>query len=429
MYTTARSTILFAALALMAAGCFQQNPTADPSASTDTSPVTTAEGGASANTTTAAADTSDKDGCIADGAFDAEKDYFPDKVQFDDAKLVSIDYHKAYKSITVTNPETDAKQTTVLVQCGAPTPELSGDLADASVVTVPATSIVTPSTTEISNFELLGVLDHIGATGATEFLSSQTALDAFKAKGVPAVANQSGELDAEKTISVKPDVVFLAGMESDAYKVIRDAKIPVIDDNAWLESDPLGRAEWMKFFAALTNTEAKANTEYDRIKANYTKVKEALGTPATKPKVLAGSTYEGQWYVPGKDSYVAAFIGDAGGDYVMADQAGSGSDPVDFEQVLAKGAEADVWINGQSGEPIWKTTADIIAADARLGGFKAVKDGKVFNPVKKIGPGGGNDYFERGVVEPDVILNDLAAAFHPDQFQGYESAYYQAVSQ
>lgn len=421
MHSTARSTLLISLLTLLAAGCFQQNPTTDPSASIDNS--TTADATDVANGT----NTGDKAGCIAEGEFDTDKDYFPDKVHFDDAKLVSVDYHNSYKTITVTNPETNTKQTSVLVQCGAPTPELTGDLADASVVTVPATSIVTPSTTEISNFELLDILDHIGATGATEFLSSQIALDTFKANNVPAIANQSGELDAEKTISVKPDVVFMAGMESDAYKVIRDAKITVIDDNAWLESHPLGRAEWLKFFAALTNTESKANTEYERIKTSYEESKQALGAPDSKPKVLAGSTNEGQWFVPGKDSYVATFIADAGGDYVMADQAGTGSDAVDFEQVLAKGTDADIWINGQSSEPIWKTSADIIAADARLGGLKAVKEGKVFNPVKKIGPSGGNDYFERGVVEPDVILKDLMAAFHPDKFQDYESVYYQAV--
>lgn len=424
---TLSTALLLSALSLIAAGCFQQSPSTDASASTATdASASTATTDASADSSTAVA-TGDKPGCIAAGAFDKDKDYFPNKVSFDDAKLVSIDYHKSYKTLKVTNPETKDVQTTVLVQCGAEPPELTGDLEGAAVVTLPATSIVAPSTTEISNFELLGALDHIGATGATEYLSSTKALEHFKTKNVPAIANQSGDLDAEKIIASKPDLVFMAGMESDAYTVIEDAKIPVVDDNAWLESTPLGRAEWLKFFAALTNTEAQANTEYDRIKTAYTDVKTKVGRVATKPTVLAGSAYEGQWYVPGTDSYVAKYIEDAGGDYVMKQQAGTGSDPVDFEKVIAEGGQADIWINGQTSSPGWATTADIIAADARLGELKAVKDGKVFNPMKQIGAGGGNNYWERGVIEPDKVLNDLAAAFHPDQYPGYESAYYLQV--
>ena len=423
--TSFRSTWLMAALALMAAGCFQQSPsTPDTSATPTTAPTTDASADATGAPTTTAAQADDRAGCIAQGTFDPEQDYFPDKVQFEDATLVSIDYHKSYKTLTITNPETKDVHKAVLVQCGAKAPELTGDLQDATVVTVPAMRMVAPSTTEISNVELLGALDHIGATGATEYLSSATALAHFKDKNIPAIANQSGEMDAEKTIAVKPDVVFMAGMESDAYQVIEDAKIPVLDDNAWLESTPLGRAEWLKFFAALTNTEAKANTEYARIKQAYGEVKAKVGQAATKPTVLAGSTYEGQWYVPGRDSYVARFIEDAGGTYVMASQPGGGSDPVDFEKVIAEGGQADIWINAQSSAPAWASTADIIAADARLGELKAVKDGKVFNPMKRIGPSGGNDYWELGVIQPDVVLNDLAAAFHPEQFSGYESTYY-----
>lgn len=425
---TVKTALLLSALSLIAAGCFQQNPSAEPSAATTgdaTTSTATAASSAAPSNTVGASD--DKEGCIASGAFDEDKDYFPNKVTFDDAKLVTVDYHKSYKTLKVTNPETKEVQTTVLVQCGAETPELTGDLEGAAVVTLPATSIVAPSTTEISNFELLGALDHIGATGATEYLSSTKALEHFKAKNVPAIANQSGDMDAEKVIAAKPDLVFMAGMESDAYTVIEDAKIPVVDDNAWLESTPLGRAEWLKFFAALTNKEEQANTEYDRIKAAYNDVKTKVGSVGTKPTVLAGSAYEGQWYVPGTDSYVAKFIADAGGDYVMKQQSGTGSDPVDFEKVIAEGGQADVWINGQSSAPAWASTADIIAADARLGELKAVKEGKVFNPMKQIGEGGGNNYWERGVIEPDKVLNDLAAAFHPDQFPGYESAYYLQV--
>lgn len=423
--TTIQSASLVCAIALLATGCFQQGPQQqDASAGTSVSPeATSASETPSASTSATTAD-GDMVGCIDPKTFDKEKDYFPNKVEFTEAKLVNIEYHKFYKTLKVTNPDTKAVQTAVLVQCGAQPPALEGDLVDAKVITVPADSIITPSTTEISNFELLGTLDNIGATGATEYISSAKALENFSKRNVPAIATQSGDLDAEKAISVKPDVVFMAGTPSDAFNVIEAAKIPVIDDNAWLEATPLARAEWLKFFAALTNSEEKANTEYGRIEQAYNDVKAKVASSGTKPTVLAGSSYEGKWYVPGNDSYVAKFIADAGGEYVFSDVPGGGSDPVDYEQVIAKGAQADIWINAQTSAPAWKTTADIIGADARLGELKAVKEGKVFNPMKRIGPVGGNEYWEMGVIEPDVVLHDLAASFHPDAFPGYETSYY-----
>ncbi|WP_336248715.1 ABC transporter substrate-binding protein [Stomatohabitans albus] len=423
---TIQSATAFLACALLAAGCFQQSPELSASSTATTTPSSAASSPdeASPSATTAQADGGDTADCIDPTTFDRNKDYFPDKVEFKEAKLIEVEYHNFYKTISITNPDTQAVQKAVLVKCGAEQPDLGPDLEEAKVITVPATRIITPSTTEISNFELLDALDHIGATGATEYISSTKALEYFKTANTPAIANPNGDIDVEQALAVKPDVTLMSGMANDAYTAIAAADVPVLDDNAWLEATPLGRAEWLKFFAVLTNTEAKANTEYNRIETAYNTVKEQVASEASKPTVLAGSVYQGQWYVPGNDSYVAKFIEDAGGSYVMKSAPGGGSEPVDFEKVVAEGGQADIWINAQSSAPAWASTADIIAVDARLGELKAVKDGKVFNPMKKIGPGGGNEYWETGVIQPDVVLHDLAAAFHPDAFTDYEPVYY-----
>ena len=61
-------------------------------------------------------------------------------------------------------------------------------------------------------------------------------------------------------------------------------KIPVLDNYDWLETDPLGRAEWIKFFAALTGTEQQA-TEVRGIFAHpddHAEVKEAAAKIARR---------------------------------------------------------------------------------------------------------------------------------------------------
>jgi len=46
--------------------------------------------------------------------------------------------------------------------------------------------------------------------------------------------------------------------------------------------------------------------------------------------------------------------------------------------------------------------------------FKAFQNGMVYNNYKRIGPGGGNDFWESGVCAfPDFILRDLIKIFHP----------------
>ena len=39
---------------------------------------------------------------------------------------------------------------------------------------------------------------------------------------------------------------------------------------------------------------------------------------------------------------------------------------------------------------------------------------QVYNCNKRLNVAGGNDYWESGVVQPDVVLHDLIAIMHPE---------------
>ena len=96
-------------------------------------------------------------GCV--DRFDAAADYFPDKAVIEDAATFAIEYRRSYKVVTVKEgyPGGPAERY-VLVQCGAPAPKLTGDLAGAQIVTVPITSLFVFSTTHLS---LLADLDRV----------------------------------------------------------------------------------------------------------------------------------------------------------------------------------------------------------------------------------------------------------------------------
>jgi len=60
------------------------------------------------------------------------------------------------------------------------------------------------------------------------------------------------------------------------------------------------------------------------------------------------------------------------------------------------------------------TLAELISTDSRFATFLQVQKKAIFNNNLQVSTGGGNDYWERGVVRPDLILADLVKIFHPE---------------
>lgn len=376
-------------------------------------------------TTSPAAPSAASDGCIT--SFDAERDYFPDKSTFQVATNVTIEYHKSYKVVTVKQPAPGAKaESYVLVQCGAPKPELSGDLAKAPVVTIPVKRAALSSTTQVPFYELLDRVGSVAGVGNADLISDGPMKDAIDAGKVASMKQEGMSVSPEGVAAVKPDVFITSGISDPGYAKIATLGIPVVADAEWLENTPLGRAEWIKFMGALLNSEAKANTTFDKIKSDYDAVAAKVRDASNRPTVLSGSLYKGTFYAAAADGYVGALIKDAGGDYILANETkGTGSNEMGLEKVLATGSKAKVWINASSSR--WKNLSDALATDARLGELQAVKDGQVWTSTKRINAKGGNDYWQSGVVRPDQVLADLAKIFHPDVMRDHEFVYYEQV--
>jgi iron complex transport system substrate-binding protein len=364
------------------------------------------------------------EGCIKD--FDPAKDYFPVKSTVKHAKNFTLRYEKSYQVLTVKEPFPKGKpESYVLVKCGAPTPELTGELASAQQVTVPVKSLYSASTTHLPLLTETGALDVLTGVANTSAISSAEVLERVKAGKVTEYA-ENHTLDAETVIGAKPDVLMTQGTDDPQYPKLRQAGIAVVANAEWLEASPLGRAEWVKAMSALTGAEKRADEVFDTIEGDYRKIAEkgAQAAKADKPvQVLPGTMYQGTWSMPAGGSYAAQLIRDAGGTYPWAGEAGTGNVQLNFEAVYAKGGQAPVWIAEQQ----WKSTADAIKADSRYGQLKATSAGAVWTNTKALGPGGGNDYYERGVLRPDLVLADLFALMHPDQANGHTFTFYQQV--
>lgn len=359
-------------------------------------------------------------GCITD--FDPAADYFPDKSTLTEATNFAIEYHGSYQVLTVKRPYLGGKPVSyVLVRCGAPAPALTGELARAHQITVPVHSLYSGSTTHlamITELDQAGVVTGVASPAAVADPQIRARIDAGEIVGYA----PGGQINVETVISAGPDVLVTQGMDDPGYAKLRDAGIPVVADAEWLESTPLGRAEWVKVFAALTGTERQAAQAYQDIRNRYHAL--AAQAAATKPvEVLVGTMYSGSWSMPTGDSYSGRLAADAGGTYPWLSDTGAENRQLNFESVYARAGTAPVWLVTDD----WHTLGDAVARDSRYGELTSLRTGHVWSATKAITPGGGNLYWERGTARPDLLLGDLVAILHPELVANHAFEFYRRV--
>lgn len=364
------------------------------------------------------------DGCVAPGEYDAELDYFPQKSEIKLTEGFMVEYHKHYKLVTVNMPYPGAQEPAVyvLVQCGTPAPT---GFEEAQVIEVPVESVVSMSTSYLPSLEALGVLDRLVGLDDATYVSNPTVQQMAAEDKLTNLGYGSG-VNVEAALALDPDLILTYGSGSpdyDAHPVLVEAGLKSVLNAEWLETSPLGRAEWMKFIALFFNREAIAEEAFNKTAEAYNELATLAGQAEEKPSVFTASDYQGTWYVPGGNSFAAALLRDAGAEYLWADDESTGSLPLAFESVFETAGEADVWVN----IGYFFSLDELLAADERYAEFAAFQNGAVWNNDARMGATGGNDYYESAVIHPDVVLADLVSIFHPELMAGYERVYYRQV--
>lgn len=411
-----RNLTLAAAASLLFAAC-QAAPR--PSA-----PAATAAPAATVAPAAEAPTSNIKTGCV--DKYDANVDYFPQKATITAASGLKIEYFKNYKVVSVLAawPGAEKAFKYVLVQCGTPAPK---DIADATVINVPAQSAIAMSTTELPVMEQLGLLDKLVGVDSFMWTNNAKVLDMIKANKLVEVGGGS-DVNIEKIISVKPDVIFSSGSgspEYDAHPKLAEAKLSEVVDGSWMEQTPMGRAEWNKFIAAFFNLEDAADKEFTRISSEYKALAEKARSADKKPTVLMNMPYKDTWSIPGGKSYVAQMLADAGMNFAWADDSSTGSLPLKFEEVLDKGAKTDLWLLNAYG--VFSNTQSVVDLDTRYGEFGALKDGQVWNFDLQVNANGGNAFYESGAANPQWVLADLIKIAHPDLLPEHKFVFYRMV--
>ena len=331
----------------------------------------------------------------------------------------------SYTVIEVTDPWQQSKNV-IFSYVLAPSQDVLPDsLKNRPFIKTPVQRVIALSTTHVAMIDQLGSAASIVGLSGSEFIYSSPIRARIESGSVKDVGYGQG-LDFETIVRLEPDVLFLYGVEGNVMTTLEkltDLGIPAVFCGEYLETHPLGKAEWIRFFSLFYNKEEQSTSFFQHIDSAYSALSALASGVLPKPVVLNGLPWKDTWYMAGGKSFAAQLIEDAGGDYLWSDSPSTQAVPLDLESVYLRAINADVWINpGAAG-----SLADILLLDERLGNLDVIKNGHVFNNNARSSPAGGNDYWESGTVRPDLVLADLIEVFHPDLLTDHPFVYYRQL--
>ena len=229
--------------------------------------------------------------------------------------------------------------------------------------------------------------------------------------------------DIERIIALKPETILLSPFEnSGGYGKLDKLHIPIIEAADYMESSPLGRAEWMKFYGMLFGNEEgksngisgscepKADSLFAKIEKEYLSLKAQAAGYRKGLSILTERKTGNVWYVPGGQSTIGILLKDANARYIFEDDQHSGSLAMSPEQILAKGKQVDVWaFKYFGGAPL--SQAQLLQEYDGYKALAAFNRGNIYQVDTSMVP-----YFELTSFHPELLLREFIILAHGERF-------------
>ena len=229
--------------------------------------------------------------------------------------------------------------------------------------------------------------------------------------------------DIERIIALKPEAILLSPFEnSGGYGKLDKLHIPIIEAADYMESSPLGRAEWMKFYGMLFGNEEgksngisgscepKADSLFAKIEKEYLSLKAQAAGYTKGLSILTERKTGNVWYVPGGQSTIGILLKDANARYIFEDDQHSGSLAMSPEQILAKGKQVDVWaFKYFGGAPL--SQAQLLQEYDGYKALAAFSRGNIYQVDTSTVP-----YFELTSFHPELLLREFIILAHGERF-------------
>lgn len=284
--------------------------------------------------------------------------------------------------------------------------------------------VICLSSSHIAMLDALGQSSTIVGVSGRQFIFNKTIL----AKGSKVGdVGYDGNFNIELLISLKPDLVLLYGInaKSELETQLNNFKIPYVYIGEYMESSPLGKAEWIVAIAEIMGHRQKGIEKFGDIEQRYLTLRDTVEqyittTNKSRPSILLNTPYRDVWYLPAPNSYIVELIKDAGGEAFTAGKEGETTTPIGIEQAYTYAQHADFWLNVGG----CKNMAELTNSNPLFASTRPIINHKVYNNIKRQRLSSGSDFWESGVVNPDIILEDLIKIMHPGLLPNETLHYY-----
>jgi len=281
--------------------------------------------------------------------------------------------------------------------------------------------IVAMSSTYIAMLDVLGLIDRVVGVSGIEYISNSYIRNH---RHLIKDVGYEGNINYEVLLALDPDIVLLYGVngENPMVEKLHDLGIPYMYIGDYLEESPLGKAEWLVALAELAGIREYGCEIFNNIVTEYNNLKSISDqySSDSKPSVMLNTPYGDSWFMPSTQSYMIRLISDAGGAYIYNRNTGNSSRTIDTEEAYLLTDSADKWINVGN----CMTLNEIKDKFPKFAQTKPVIKNEIYNNNLKTNASGGNDFYESGVVNPHLILQDLIKIFHPEAIPNTEFTYY-----
>lgn len=333
---------------------------------------------------------------------------------------------------------------------------------DTTSISQPLGRLIVTSTSYIGFLDAVGADSVIVGVSGGEYVCDSS-VTAGLSNGTVVDIGYDASPDYEKIMALKPDLLLtysVSPVKSQFFSKLESLGIKTFIVNEHLERHPLARAAYIRLFGALTGNMAAADSVLKVVSDNYISLRDSVqgglgandayasdkgelnagdekqgsgGTEGNTPKprkILVNIPYKDQWFIPGQESYLTTLFKDAGGEILGTKSGSSVSGQISVETAYSLSKEADLWMNVGwcqtleqllSVNPLFEDFLRNIQRNASAIGYSGAKGcatnssdtsaSVVWNDNNRLNPKGGNDFWESGVVHPDLLLRDLIGIF------------------
>lgn len=227
----------------------------------------------------------------------------------------------------------------------------------------------------------------------------------------------SMHIDAELVRYANADALWLSPFENAGFGSVEQLGVPIIQCADYMETSPLGRAEWMRFYGRLVGCAAEADSLFVYVEKRYEMARSCADMQKAHPIVMADCKEGNAWFVPAGNSTMGRIFADAGAEYIWSDTSGSGSLQLDVETVVSRASDADVWIiKYGSSAPV--TYASLAADFAPYRTFRPWRERRIFACNTFDVP-----FYEEVPFHPERLLENLINVFS----HGVDGRYYKRI--